>query len=290
MKVDQKNTYIDVFGKQMPHMDYEEYGVKGVGKFRYPMVNMDKYIDHSMDDELHQECCIGLAQAEDYKMGMIYGAIPPEEAERLNCNQSWSQILKEVEKYDPTGVHRKCLKQIVETTSPDLLFSAIYKYAYFAMDAAIPWFFALYLKRADFWKKTEDVGVWTKSADLFPKLRKYLDTLPFKTIGRVLFFTTYPNAGVTIHRDANVVEHSDHNINLFFSAGSRPSFVWDEIKKEKIYLDSSARSYFFNNRDYHGVDPEPRFRYTVRVDGTFTDELCEELGLVDGKTWSWNYE
>ena len=93
-----------------------------------------------------------------------------------------------------------------------------------------------------------------------------------------------------MHRDGVVAEHKDHNINLFFTPGWRPSFVYDEITKEKVYLEQGARSYFFNNRDYHGVDPEPNFRYTLRIDGTFTDELQEELGLVDGYTWNWNYE
>ena len=63
-----------------------------------------------------------------------------------------------------------------------------------------------------------------------------------------------------------------------------------EKKKEKIYLQDGAKSYFFNNRDYHGVDPEPVYRYTLRVDGTFTDELCKELGLENGYTWKWSYE
>ena len=66
--------------------------------------------------------------------------------------------------------------------------------------------------------------------------------------------------------------------------------IWDEKKKEKVLLEKGARSYFFNNRDYHGVDPEPVFRYTLRVDGTFTDELCKELGLENGYTWKWSYE
>jgi len=166
----------------------------------------------------------------------------------------------------------------------------MYKYAYFAMGAVIPWFFALYLKKNDFNKKTHDLGQWTEAAKLFPNVVDYVNQLPFKTIGRVLFFTTYPNAGVVTHRDSIVTEHSDHNINLFFASGSRPSFVWDEKTKEKKYLDVNARSYFFNNRDYHGVDPEPVFRYTLRVDGTFTDELCDQLGLEDGYTWKWSYE
>lgn len=268
---------------------YAEYGVKGVGKNRLPIVSMDQYIDHSRDQELHIECCKGLALSEEYKMGMVYGGIPPEEVARFGGHDCWSEMLIDIEKYDPTGVHRAALKEVIEQ-SPGKEMQAMYKYAYFAMGAVIPWFFALYLKKNDFGKKTQDLGQWTEAAKLFPNVVDYINQLPFKTVGRVLFFTTYPNAGVVIHRDSVVAEHRDHNINLFFASGGRPSFIWNEKTKEKTYLDKNARSYFFNNRDYHGVDPEPVFRYTLRVDGTFTDELCDQLGLENGHTWNWNYE
>lgn len=268
---------------------YAEYGVKGVGKNRLPIVSMDQYIDHSRDQELHIECCKGLALSEEYKMGMIYGGIPPEEVAKFAGHDCWSEMLRNLDKHDPTGIHRAALKEVIEK-SPGKEMQAMYKYAYFAMGAVIPWFFALYLKKNDFGKKTQDSGQWTDAATLFPNVVDYVNSLPFKTVGRVLFFTTYPNAGVVTHRDSIVAEHSDHNINLFFAGGSRPSFVWDEKIKQKIYLDKSARSYFFNNRDYHGVDAEPIFRYTLRVDGTFTDKLCDQLGLENGKTWKWSYE
>lgn len=253
------------------------------------MVNMDEYIDHSMDAELHTECCIGLAKSTEYKLGMTYGSVPESEQQRLGSSECWSEMFRDLKRYDPTGVHSAALKEIIDTTPKDMIYAALYKYAYFAMNAPIPWFFALYLKHANFMQKTEPNDTWTPAAANFPKLQEYLATLPFKNIGRVLLFTTYPNAGVMIHRDALVAEHKDHNINLFFSSG-RPSFVWDEITHEKIYLDPNAKSYFFNNRDYHGVDPEPCFRYTVRVDGTFTDEMQEKLGLDEGYTWKWDYE
>ncbi len=279
-----------VGNKALYTFPYAEFGVQGVGKNRLPMVNMDQFIDHSQDDALHIECCKGLALSNDYKMGMIYGGVPPEEKTRFNGNDCWSEMLDNLDQYDPTGVHRQAILDIEATVPEGEQQYAIYKYAYFAMGAIIPWYFALYLKRGDFFKKTSDVGsTLTDEAKHFPNVMRYIDSLPFKSVGRVLLFTTYPNAGVVMHRDSTMTQHSDHNINLFFSAGGRPSFVWDEIKKEKVYLDPSARSYFFNNRDYHGVDAEPVFRYTVRVDGTFTDELCEALGLEDGVTWKPEY-
>ena len=76
----------------------------------------------------------------------------------------------------------------------------------------------------------------TPNASHFPKLMKYIETLPFKSIGRVLLFTAYPNAPVCTHRDSIVAEHKDHNINLFFTGGDRSSYIWDATTDEKIYL------------------------------------------------------
>lgn len=287
--IDQQHTSKIIHTQRVSSFPYKEYGVKGVGIHQVPIIPMDDFIDHSLDRELHLECCKGLAMSDDIKMGMVYGALPPEEVARFSGHNCWSEMLKDIEKHDPTGVHQQALAELIDQ-NPGKEMQVMYKYAYFAMGAVIPWFFALYLKKNDFGKKTEDLGQWTDSAKYFPKLQEYLKTLPFKTIGRVLFFTTYPGAGVAIHRDSVVAEHKDHNINLFFDGGWRPSFVWDEKKKQKIYLYKGAKSYFFNNRDYHGVDPEPVFRYTLRIDGTFTDELCEQLGLEDGYTWKWNYQ
>jgi len=272
-----------------PHFDYQEFGIKGVGKKRTPIMSMDQYIDHSQDEELHIECCKGLALSSNYKMGMIYGSVPPEVSLDFGGKNCWTDMLNNLKEYDPTGIHRKIIEEIIDTTDKDHVLQAVYKYCYYALGSMIPWYFALYLKKTPFNKKTEPNENYLEDCKYFPKLMKYIDTLPFKQIGRILFFTTYPNAGVLTHRDSIVTNHKDHNINLYFSAGWRPSYIWDEITKEKTYLEKGARSYFFNNRDYHGVDPEPVFRYTVRIDGTFTDELCDRLGLVDGYTWHESY-
>lgn len=272
----------------IPHFPYEEYGIKGVGKYRYPIISMDKFINHDQDDLLHAECCKGLALTDDYKMGMIYGSLPPEEDFRFS-SRSWTDILKNIKDYDPTGIHIKAIEDIINTNTNNTM-QKIYKYVYYAMGGIIPWFYACYLKHSSFKNKTNHSDNWTENAKYFPNLLKYIETLPFKHIGRILFFTTYPKSGVIIHRDSVVAEHKDHNINLFFSGGWRPSFIWDEKTKEKIYLEQNSKSYFFNNRDYHGVDSENNFRYTLRIDGTFTDELCEHLGLEDGYTWKWKYE
>jgi hypothetical protein len=272
---------IEMCGVTIPHFDFDKIGVQGIGINNTPIVNMDKYIDHSMDSELHTECLIGLSRCEQYfKQAMIFGDIPP------SSGVSWTNIIKNLDKYDPTGNHRLAIEKLL---TEDKSYKSVYRYMYFGMGAAIPWFFGLYLKDNAFFKKTSG-GNLTKASAEFPLLMEYIKSLPFKEIGRILFFATYPGAGVITHRDAHMIDHKDHNMNLFFEAGSRPSYVFNEINNEKIYLEKGAKSYFFNNRDYHGVDPEPNFRYTLRIDGTFTDELCEELGLVNGYTWHNNFK
>jgi hypothetical protein len=284
---DQKQTIKKIGNYDIPSFPYEEYGIMGVGKDKKSIISMDNYISHDQDLELHVESCKGLALCNDFKMGMVYGGLPPEEILRFGGNDCWSEMLHNLDRHDPTGIHLAALKEVADRS--DNPHQAMYKYAYFAMGAVIPWFFACYLKKNEFNKKTKDLGGWTENAKFFPKVIEYINTLPFKEVGRILFFTSYPNAGVAIHRDSIVTEHSDHNINLFFEGGWRPSFIWNEKNKQKVYLENNARSYFFNNRDYHGVDSEPIFRYTLRIDGTFTDELCEKLNLENGYTWKWDY-
>jgi len=278
-----KFSYVGLNTK-WPHFEYEPSELLGVGKNKIPIVSMDKYIDTSKNLELHIECCKGLALVEKYKTAMFPGSVHISEKGKIN----FSEMLANLEKYDPQGIHRKVIKELEESPDPR---KSIYKYMYYAMGANIPWFFSLYLRNQGFNQKLkEPETLWTDEAIThFPNVIKYLESLPFKIIGRVLFFTTYPNSGVTAHRDYYIEDHKDQNINLFFAGGWRPSFVWDDIKKKKVYLEKNSTSYFFNNRDYHGVDSEPNFRYTLRVDGIFEDWLQKELGLDNGWVNSSNF-
>jgi hypothetical protein len=275
--------HVGINKTRWPYFEYEPSPVCGIGKNQIPILSMDNYIDTSRNDELHFECCKGLALTEQHKMAMYPGEL--HISEKQNGKISFSEMLYRLTDYDPYGHHQSNLEEIERTAENPR--QAIYKYMYFCMGADIPWFFALYLRNQEFSSKlkTPDV-LWTDSAKrYFPKIIEYVEQLPFQEIGRVLFFTTYPNAGVTAHRDYYIEDHKDQNINLFFSGGWRPSFVWDDVNHKKIYLEKGSTSYFFNNRDYHGVDKESNFRYTLRVDGVFKKSLQDELGLVDGWVW-----
>ena len=275
---------------KFPHFVYEPSPLCGVGKNHKPIVPMDKYIDTSKNLELHLEICRGMALAKEQKVATYPGAV--HRSESAKGKKSFTEILWELDKYDPTGIHREQIERLAEESGQKSLYfvdhPSIYRYIYYAMGADIAWYHTYYLRRQGFSQKTKAEGSeWTDEAlALFPNVVKYIQSLPFKEIGRVLIFSTFPGTGITAHRDYHITPHRDHMINLYLGQGWRPSFVWDDVANKKIYLDKDATAYCFNNRDYHGVDPEPGYKYTLRVDGTFEDWLQEELELTAGWVWT----
>ncbi len=265
--------------------EHKEFGVMGVGKFGTPVIGLDDLFDTSQFQELHLEACMGLAQCREYGFGKVIGPYPPS---LRNQNEATfpEDMLLNISKYDPDGIHRKNLESMND-------WETRYRYVSFAMGAVIPWFFTLYLRDCkNFFKKgtlSETQPEWTPQVKFFPKLKKFLETqLPFESIGINLFLLLFSNGWGTFHLFLKLAAHKDHNIN-FFLDGWRPSFVMNEKTNEKIFLPKGQHTYFFNNRDYHGVDPEPRFRYTLRVDGTFNKKLQNKLGLEDGYVFHWDY-
>ncbi|MCX7596625.1 MAG: hypothetical protein N2235_23335, partial [Fischerella sp.] len=173
--MDQTHDSYKFFNKTIPSFPYQDYGVKGVGKYRIPILTMDQYRDQSKDLELHIECCKGLALSNNYKMGMTYGSIPPEESNRLFGALSWTDVLKEIKSKNVDNLHLRALEEIADLNKGNEL-QSLYKYAYFALGAAIPWFFALYLKKAGFSEKTSHNENYTEDAAHFPKLLEYINT------------------------------------------------------------------------------------------------------------------
>tara|TARA_R110000803_G_scaffold96493_1_gene164646 strand:+ start:284 stop:1141 length:858 start_codon:yes stop_codon:yes gene_type:complete len=273
---------------QYPSFKYEKVEVCGVGKGRLPFVDMDEYYDTNLNSSLYSECLVGLSLCsfKDFKFGNIVGGIPPYEKKTYGDNDSWTETLDNIMYLDPTGIHRNNIDTILSKS--DDAFMAVQRYISMAMGATIPWYFACHLYSNTFQNKGIATGTYTDAIRHFPNLLSFIKTLPFKEVGRIMFFTTYPNGGVVTHRDNTKEAHKDHSINFFFKTG-RPSFIWDPINEKKIYLDKDVSSYYFNNRDYHGVDPEPTFQFTLRVDGTFEDYVQQELGLEDGYTWKSEY-
>ena len=91
---DQEYVYFPHQGRNWQTFTHQEHGIKGVGNLRQPIINMDKYLDHSMDLELHREVTIGLAKTKNYRMGTATGGHPPEIREQYGMKDGWSEMLR----------------------------------------------------------------------------------------------------------------------------------------------------------------------------------------------------
>jgi hypothetical protein len=110
----------------------------------------------------------------------------------------------------------------------------------------------------------------------FPALVELVKALPFAQIGRCNIMGLEANDHGTVHHDRNHDEKvaADHFISLC-PRGDKRLFLWDEDEQRKVEIRS--RAYWFNDGDYHGVDADPFFRYSIRVDGFFRPEFLQHL-------------
>ncbi len=258
---------------------YEERSLRGVNGKAF--VEFNHHISCEEIRALEDSVNLGLAKCKKFESGFILGEVIPEQKD-LFPGPLEGEVLLDINEYDPTGYHQNIMKTLDRQERR--------RYLYFALGVVPPWYGTVYLRRNNFHTKTEhnkSISEWEDEAKHFPELVQFVEGLKgkvFSEIGRVMFFITYPNTPVVTHRDDIDVRHKDHFINIYFK-GPRKTFIWDSLKKEKTYLKSGVTAFFFNDRDYHGIDAEPSFNYTLRIDGVFAPSIQDELGLINGFVW-----
>lgn len=146
--------------------------------------------------------------------------------------------------------------------------------------AYFPWKVYFQFREGDFdWtsKNTlvRDFSEHTK--ETFPNTCAYIRSLPFKSIGRCDLMGLEANDHGTIHRD-NYQRRDNPPVMDFITicpAGNKRLFLYDSETGHKTVIESQA--YTFNDMNYHGVEPAPFFRYSIRIDRVFTEEFSNQL-------------
>jgi hypothetical protein len=104
----------------------------------------------------------------------------------------------------------------------------------------------------------------------------FIQSLPFREIGRCLIFGLEANDHATLHRDSEPGrELSVAQSITFCPAGNKRFYLCSPEGDAVTFVDS--RIYWFNDMDYHGVEHDPFFRYSVRVDGVFEPDFVRRL-------------
>ena len=128
-----------------------------------------------------------------------------------------------------------------------------------------------------YWDEKAQPREFTREARVyFPRTVAMVKRLPFSQVGRCNIMGLEAHDHGTVHCDGDVATQvePDHFITLVPRPNKR-LFLWDEDTRRKSPV--TGRAYWFNDFDYHGVEADPFFRYSIRVDGVFDAAFLARL-------------
>ncbi|XYI02726.1 hypothetical protein ACMHYB_24430 [Sorangium sp. So ce1128] len=283
-----------------PPRDSGTQGIKGI--FARPYIDLEPYLDLSPLAEIHEEICLALTQVPiDYTGGShrTMGIMPP--SRRGEAFADYGEVIRGLSDEDfltfqrlsddPSAIDRSSRATLEFGEERDLPLSRRQMlWLKFRHGVYFPWKVYVELIPNRYWSdksRSEGKDFTRLARSFFPKTIAYVKRLPFSSIGRCNIMGLEANDHGTVHRDGEGAQgqgegtprEPDHFITLC-PAGNKRLFLWDEQAQRKTPV--AGRAYWFNDHDYHGVEADPFFRYSLRVDGTFTPELVEALRRDNG--------
>lgn len=236
---------------------------------RKPYIAADDYIDLAGIIALEKEICYGIAKSE--VQAGIYGP-----------------GIKDVEKYgNYLGYSMRYAKQSMPeeersafmslNRNQRALFFKLYEGMYSASSVVYLRDFRDLSINSYLDKAKEDKTKPTANINHFPKLTEWIYKLPFKEIGRIIFFLHEHDCTLLTHRDGTGYTPHTNEFLWINPCGVKNFFIYDETTGEEHMVNSKAA--FFNDLDMHGGKPNSKMTWSLRVDGAFTDEFKKQLGI-----------
>ncbi|HUP79604.1 MAG TPA: hypothetical protein VM260_13715 [Pirellula sp.] len=128
------------------------------------------------------------------------------------------------------------------------------------------------LDKSELWHATEATGE-------FALLMDFIATLPFKSTGRMLIMYDNISRPVTAHRD-HAESDICHEFIWFRTNLTKPFYLLNPTTNERKYVESYS-AWFDTVNQFHGSDAADGLTFSIRVDGTFTDQFREQIPLTD---------
>jgi len=239
-----------------------------------PFIDCEKHIDIRSLEDLNLEICAGIAIS-DIKAG-VYGPSVANSERYGNFLKMKSQLAT-----NDSDIGQLWKKM---THNQQNLFAKLYFHLYnpssvcYLREAAK----GLDHLTAHMKKGKKDHYKWTDNINNFPGLKIWLDRLigsVFEEYGRILFFLHEHDCSLLIHRD-NFLKFPHKNEFLWINPTSlKKFFIYDEDTDTRHAV--HAKAAFFNDLDMHGGNVSSQMTWTLRIDGVFTQQFRETLGIAD---------
>ncbi len=124
------------------------------------------------------------------------------------------------------------------------------------------------LDNPELWERTPE-------AEEFSLLTGFIDSLPFKAIGRMLIIYDVSGNAVPAHRDHFETELC-HNFIWFRTNLNKPFYMLNEQTGEKLYVESYS-AWFDTVNQFHGTEASNGLSFSIRVDGIFADTVAKQI-------------
>ncbi len=261
---------------------------KLVGIWGKPYIDLSNEIDTSSFVELDREITNALCRVEtSYTGGTLkwMGVVAP-----WAMNDGYADAMHVLEKLtreelqdfvslgDHPDVDIDEVKEFGDETDHPFNLAQM-RWLSFRHGAYFPWKVCYHLVENDRWEDKhsgEGKGFSEDAKRNFPKTVAFIESLPFLEIGRAVIFGIEPNDHAPAHRDTEPGAALQVAQSISFDPrGDKGLYLKDPDGGSKTVI--LARVYWFNDMDYHGVDPAPRFRYSIRVDGVFDPAFVRTL-------------
>jgi Rieske 2Fe-2S family protein len=268
------------------------------GIFGKPYADLSDLLDTSAFDALHREITRGLAHVDtSYTGGTLkwMGVCAPwverdTHRDAMHAIQAMSRdevaelisLGDDDEALDPGDPH---LTFGDETDRPFTL--AQQRFLEQRHGVYFPWKVCYHLLDNDRWedKHSGDGKDFSAEArEVFPSTVRFIESLPFVEIGRVVIFGLLANDHAPAHRDSEPGKALAIAQSISFEPSRGAPGAADRHKR--FYLTApdgshehpvDAPIYWFNDMDWHGVHADPWFRYSVRVDGVFEPDFLDQI-------------
>jgi Rieske 2Fe-2S family protein len=256
------------------------------GLFGLPYLDLGTLIDTSGFEALDDEISLGLARVATSPTGgslkwmgvvapwaMADGYVDYGHVVEALSEDDWRRFISLAD--DPAAfdvAERASYTFGDETDHP--LTEAQARWLRFRHRVYFPWKHSYHLLENDRWEDKHSGRGKTFSPEaeaLFPRTVAFVKGLPFSEIGRVVIFGVAEHDHAPAHRDTEPGAESIAQSISFDPRGDKRFYVCGDDGAPKHVVD--ARVYWFNDMDWHGVEPDPFFRYSVRVDGVFTRDF-----------------
>lgn len=245
-----------------------------------PYIDLDIHIDIQGFTALHYEICKGIVMADYKKEGNM---VKPAAADQYRWE--FKPLYQALEEYHALPADHEIKRlgiEIGEYENRDkfMLFLKL------ALGAYDPYQFIFLKTEAGGWESRFEEKAWTEDAvNHFPKVKQWIEQeiqdKVFKTIGRIIVFKAEHDCLMPLHRDliepeTDYYPHRHEFIHLRPNA-DKPFYIYDPETDTRISVD--CRAAFFNDLDWHAGGRSDIQSYSIRIDGAFSDEFREKIGI-----------